>query len=80
MIIYLTRYWKFVDGDRNGSLDFFEFRKFWTDMVDIMTQSIIDVYDLNKDKIIEGREMTQLTVDGRSTIVDAVLCMPMKHF
>ena len=65
MIIYLSRYWEFVDVDRNGSLDFFEFRKFWTDMVDVVTQRTFDVYDLNKDKIIDFFELTQLTVDGK---------------
>ena len=77
MIIYLTRYWEYVDGDRNGSLDFFEFRKFWTDMTDVVTQTIFDVYDLNKDEVIQGREMTQLAVDGKFTMIDAVRCIPI---
>ena len=65
MLIYLSRYWHFVDRDNNGSLDFFEFRKFWTDMTDVVVQRTFQVYDLDKDDVIAGDEMTQLTVDGK---------------
>ena len=60
MLIYLSRYWHFVDRDNNGSLDFFEFRKFWTDMTDVVVQRTFQVYDLNKDDVIAGDEMTQM--------------------
>ena len=66
MLIFLSKYWDFVDGDRNGSLDFLEFRKFWTDMIDIKTQRFFDVYDFDKNDIIEGPEITQLAINSKS--------------
>ena len=65
MLIYLSRYWDFVDSDRNGSLDFLEFRKYWTDMIDIKTQRFFDVYDVDYNDIIEGIEMDQLAINSK---------------
>ena len=45
-------------------------------MVDIVTQRTFDVYDLNKDDVIEGREIGQLTADSKLTMIDAVQYMP----
>ena len=38
MLIYLSRYWYFIDQDNNGSLDYFEFRKFVSDWLNITIQ------------------------------------------
>ena len=38
MLIYLSRYWSFIDQDNNGSLDYYEFRKFLTDWINIVIQ------------------------------------------
>ena len=38
MLIYLSRYWHFIDQDNTGSLDYYEFRKFLTDWMDIVIQ------------------------------------------
>ena len=65
VLIYLSRYWDFVDGDRNGSLDFLEFRKYWTDMIDIKTQRFFDIYDVDYNDIIEGIEMDQLAINSK---------------
>ena len=36
MLIYLSRYWHFIDQDNSGSLDYYEFRKFLTDWINIV--------------------------------------------
>ena len=38
MLIYLSRYWYFIDQDNNGTLDYFEFRKFVSDWMNIIIQ------------------------------------------
>ena len=38
MLIYLSRYWHFTDRDASGSLDYFEFRNFFANWIDIMVQ------------------------------------------
>ena len=38
MLIYLSRYWPFIDQDNSGSLDYYEFRKFVTDWMNIPIQ------------------------------------------
>ena len=38
MLIYLSRYWHFTDRDSSGSLDYFEFRNFFGNWIDIMVQ------------------------------------------
>ena len=64
MMIYVTRYWQYIDQDSNGSLDYFEFRNFFTHWIHIPIQRLFEFYDKDKNDYIEGSELTQIKLDG----------------